>query len=168
VFHLLKIIVIRIGEDEFVAQAISQKVEVLYDTIKKSTVSSLILSVPPESLLTPPSLPQIAHVALLRDLNDVIRKKGVPDNNNVPESAFGPVLEQLLRKYQSVADPNDTVILRLVVSGSDRVLHSILLGYCRIAELAPSLLKGVKILWYIVPFEDNTFSSFVARHDAWY
>jgi hypothetical protein len=116
-----------------------------------------------------PALPEAAHIACI----DPIWYRSLPKSGKAPISGYptSPAkrrLEMLLSQVASVADVDDPVVVRVVVAGSDRVLHSALCGYLLLLSEEPQLFEGVDLRWYVVPFDDNLLSSFIARHDGWY
>ena len=142
------------------------KYQELYDKVCDSLTDDLTISTgDPSSLTKPAFLPRIEHIALLEDLNN---HQLISSGDDLPHTTFGLLLESVITRHLQVADESDPAILRLVIAGSDRLMHSILCGYLRLKALSPEVFAGLSIKWYVIPVEENSVAAFIARHDAWY
>lgn len=112
------------------------------------------------SIQTMCELPEIMHVAILEEL-------GSRWSSDIAKS-IERKLEKIITRHLGVADVADPAIIRLMISGSDRLLHSVVMALSSLQAMKPDIFVGIQLQWYVVPVEDNMLASFIARHDAWY
>jgi len=120
----------------------------------------------PALLKSLPNYPQILHIAFPDSLANHVY---AGDSTSVFfPTRFGSWLETLIRQHHVVRDTSDPVVIKIMLGGNDRLIHSVITGYLRLLEAVPQFLEGVLIKWYIIAVDFNVISGFVARHDPWY
>lgn len=118
-----------------------------------------------EQLTSAPLIPFITPVAVVDSLAKTVIGES---SSNVMSTRFSFLFEDLVSRHGSLSDSSDPTVIRLMVAGSDRLMHGILCAYTQLAQDSPHLLDGIQIKWYVIPIEENSIASFIARHDPWY
>eukprot|EP01006_Ploeotia_vitrea_P036394 TRINITY_DN66013_c8_g1_i1.p1 TRINITY_DN66013_c8_g1~~TRINITY_DN66013_c8_g1_i1.p1 ORF type:complete len:996 (-),score=557.05 TRINITY_DN66013_c8_g1_i1:33-2801(-) len=144
------------------------------------TIDAQLPSKLPESMV--PELPPIAHLVLnTRNSYKFLTKddiriacfKFVP----YPTTPILERLEKILDCYQcsmlssgagTGGDGTTQIDLRLIVSGTNQMLHNMVCAYMSIIQQQPHRLKGLRPRFYLVPMQRNYLASWLARHDSWY
>ena len=50
----------------------------------------------------------------------------------------------------------------------DQNLHTVVCAWTSFQKEYVDYLNGIEVQFFLVPFEENHLSSFIARHDCWY
>jgi hypothetical protein len=119
-------------------------------------------------------LPPTAHLSYSIDVTDyksVTRTQlpimGISTMPYPDSEAFVEKLQHMLEYYKD-ADASDRITVPFVIAGSDKLLHSVVSNVFSLKQRMPSILEGVDLKFYVVPFEKNRVASFLARRDLWY
>ena len=117
-----------------------------------------------------PQLPQLSHVACIDPVwYRPNQAKGGKMKATYPLSPIKRRIQLIISRMRSAAPSRDTpIVLRLVITGTDRVLHSCICAYLALLVETPETFEGIDMKWYVVPFDDNLYASYIARHDGWY
>ena len=86
-----------------------------------------------------------------------------------PEPDMYETLKEVLDdRLRNGATASNRLLVRVCLSGGDRILHSFLCALVRLMSSDPAVAMTVDFSLFIVPFERNHLAAFMARHDAWY
>jgi hypothetical protein len=81
-----------------------------------------------------------------------------------------PLQEDLEKVFTMYRDPSriQPIQIRLMIAGSDELLHQVVCAWCALKQAKPELFDGLSPKFYLLPFSKNHMAAFLARHDAWY
>ena len=161
------------GEDgerrEYKATALQQLRDYVHELAASSPASAALPSSLSSATLTPPylpSLPAMHHIYLpCRLTYEMLGKASYPTTPSYTS------LLSLLTHFRSCtpSDPQHALTVRLVLAGSDDLLHSFLCAYMLVRQAKRELLEGLDLRLHVLPWgRRGELSAWVARNDGWY